>query len=322
MIGAYFHDVSSPAGALSPSVLKEFTDSAVGTDTFDIPQREKSFSDSAVGTDTFDIPQREKGFSDSAVGSEVFGKFRVLKKSLLRDVYLATLVDIYDEEMPDLSSGLVGYWGFSESGTTAKDYSGNGYDGTMYSGSTPTDLHDVSGKVGIGAKFDGVDDYVDVPYNFGRPNTITIALWFKTTSASWDALFGQASVQPPTTATFYIPVFAIKDTGILRAELWTGAIGEISTSFSVRDGNWHHAVIVGNINTQSLYVDGSLIGSRTGTIDQSWWNYSTIGTGSGSTTRGFPSTAWHYFNGSIDEVRIYNRALSEDEIRLLYEATR
>jgi len=167
----------------------------------------------------------------------------------------------------------------------------------------------------LGRSFDGVDDYVDIPYNFGQPNELTIELWFQTTEASWDTIFGQTDVQPPSAASAYISVFAIKDTGVLRAELWTGSRQEISTSFSVRDGNWHHAVMVGNVNIQSLYVDGQLIGSRNGTISQDWWLYSFIGTGFDDTGRGFPAQTWHYFNGLIDEVRIYNRALSEEEIR-------
>jgi len=200
-------------------------------------------------------------------------------------------------------------------GVVAPDTSGQGNHGNLKPGPAPNYPTWVDGKFGKALSFDGVDDYVDIPYNFGQPNELTIELWFKTTEASWDTIFGQTNIQPPSAASAYISVFAIKDTGVLRAELWTGSRQEISTSFSVRDGNWHHAVMVGNVNIQSLYVDGQLIGSRNGTISQDWWLYSFIGTGFDDTGRGFPAQTWHYFNGLIDEVRIYNRALSEEEIR-------
>ena len=143
-------------------------------------------------------------------------------------------------------------------------------------------------------------------------------MWFKTQEASWDTLFGIENAKPPNKPTNYISAFAIKDTGALRAELWNGSIGEISTSFSVRDGRWHQAIITGDRDIQNLYVDGNFIGSRSGTINLSWWVYSFIGTGYDITNRGFPSNTWHYFNGFIDNARVYNRALSAQEISQLY----
>jgi hypothetical protein len=218
--------------------------------------------------------------------------------------------------------GLVGWWTMDGPDTLQNiaDKSGQGNTGNLILGlsgniSTTT----APGRVGQALSFDGVNDYVGGLSNFGQPNTLSISLWFKTSLASWNTLFGQTNVQPPNSASSYISVFAIKGTGVLRAELWTGSVGEISTSFSVRDGTWHHVVMVGNVNSQSLYVDGQLIGSRSGTIQQSWWNYSFIGTGYDDTIRGFPSNSWHYFNGLIDDVRIYNRALSASEVATLYQ---
>jgi hypothetical protein len=77
---------------------------------------------------------------------------------------------------------LVGYWPFDEgSGTIAKDYSGNGNDGTLCNGSTcgvqgPTWT---TGKVGGALSFDGVDDYVDTSLIFNSPSYFTVAAWVK-----------------------------------------------------------------------------------------------------------------------------------------------
>jgi len=213
-------------------------------------------------------------------------------------------------------SNFKGVWHLKDDDTShVKDSSSNGNNGTKKGAGEPAET---DGKIGKGQSFDGTDDYIGGLGNFGQPNTLTISLWFKTTEASWDIIFGQTDAVPPDTVSAHVPVFVIKNTGVLRAELWTGSKGEISTSSSVGDGNWHHAVIVGNVNTQSLYVDGDLVDSRSGTIDQSWWQYSFFGTGFGGTDRSFPSNAWHYFNGLIDEARVSNTNRSAAWIKGTY----
>ena len=220
-----------------------------------------------------------------------------------------------------INRGLVGFWLFNEAGgIKAYDLSGNNYHGTLTNIANPPTATSGwnPGRTGIGLRFDGTDDYVDIPYNFGQSNVVTFEVWFNTQEASWDTLFGIENAEPPTAPNSYNSAFAIKDTGVLRSELWNGSIGEISTSFSVRDGQWHQAIIVGNVDIQSLYVDGNFIGSRSGTISLSWWVYSFLGTGYDITSRGFPSNSWHYFNGFIDHACVYNRALSAQEISQLY----
>jgi hypothetical protein len=178
----------------------------------------------------------------------------------------------------------------------------------------------VEGRIGRALSFDGTDDFVGGLGNFGQPSTLTISLWFRTTLASWDILFGQTETVPPTIAGAHIPVLTVRGDGMLRAELWTGGVGEILTTFSVRDGFWHNAVVVGNINTQSLFVNGHLIGSRPGMLSQTWWIHSFIGTGLDVPIRGFPIKGWHYFNGVIDEVHVSNIARSPAWIRASFES--
>ena len=175
------------------------------------------------------------------------------------------------------------------------------------------------GKLGGSLSFDGSNEYVGSLGAYSQPNQLSVSLWFKTSSASWDILFGTANVVPPNTnATGAISVIAMTGDGKIRAEYWTTVIGGITTPLSYRDGNWHYAVVTGNINTQSLYVDGNLIGSRAGTIINSWWTDSFLGTGYDVPGRGFPSTGWHYYNGSLDEVHVANTARDADWIRTEY----
>ncbi len=208
------------------------------------------------------------------------------------------------------SCSPIAEWTFEEGqGTTVNDRSGNSKTGT-WSG---LGNHWLSqGKVGWAGSFNGSNDVVNISSGFDGPSVLSISLWFKTSSTG--PLFGQSNQLPPTTSTSHIPTLWITPTGTLRAELWTGSINAITTSTAVNDDKWHHVTLVGNTSTQSLYVDGKLISSRNGTISQTWWTYSTIGAGYLTTSRGATSDAWGYFNGKIDQVRLYNYALSQAQI--------
>jgi len=164
-------------------------------------------------------------------------------------------------------------------------------------------------------RFDGSNDYALIGSGYGNPNTLTIELWFKTSTTSYSALFGQSDFLPPGTGVYYVPVLALLSDGRIRGEIYTGVNEGITSTGSYNDNRWHHAAMVGS-SPQSLYLDGVLIGTRTGTIDNSWWTTTTIGTGFSSTDRGAPvENSWYYFNGAIDEVRIWNTARSEAEIK-------
>ena len=208
--------------------------------------------------------------------------------------------------------GPVGYYNFEEgSGTTANDTSGDGYTGN-FGASTAAPAWTI-GKYGNGLLFDGSNDYIGIASNFGKPNTITTSLWFKTTSTSMGGLFGQADTLPTTAPSSHVPMIIMNANGTIRAEYWTGATAAITSTGAYNDGKWHFVSFTGNLSTQSLYVDGIFIGSRAGTIDLSWWTNSTIGTNYIVAARG-GSNAYYYFNGSIDDVKIYDYARSASQI--------
>ncbi|WP_344930672.1 LamG-like jellyroll fold domain-containing protein, partial [Streptosporangium carneum] len=88
----------------------------------------------------------------------------------------------------------------------------------------------------------------------------------------------------------------------------------------VNDGVWHHVALTGSATTQTLYLDGALVGSLTGAIDHDWLRHATVGTG--RTTAAWPSSIsvpagqsapWG-FAGGIDEIAVYDRPLSVTEV--------
>jgi len=204
--------------------------------------------------------------------------------------------------------GVVGAWHFDEeNGTIAHDTSGEGNDGTLYDGNTTNDDGNTppqwtGGKFGKALSFDGVDDYVKVEDSDSLDITdeITAVAWVKTSNTAAQTVVGKKSEILLRIDGSGNAVFGIND--------GTGWYEAISTKF-VCDGNWHFLVGTFNGSSIKIFVDESLAKEtlKTTTI-QDTTNPLTIGQLAGL----------NYFNGTIDEVCIYNRALSEEEISDLY----
>ena len=211
--------------------------------------------------------------------------------------------------------GLVGYWKLDEGrGTIATDSSGNDNDGTLNG-----DPNWVTGKVGgYALDFDGDGDYVNVPDNntgLDIDSNMTIAAWVKLNSVG-PHLFYIVTKQPSGTAGDNYPgnyEFKIQFPSWhlnLSHQSSTGQVcsGYKSTS-AVGFGQWYHVAVTlvegGNVN---FYIDGVPVGTSS--------QYGTFGILNDEPVRiGARKDANYWFNGIIDEVAIYNRALSASEIR-------
>ncbi len=192
------------------------------------------------------------------------------------------------------SSGLVGHWKFNEkSGTVANDSSRYHNTGTLTGGPK-------WGEKGI--IFDGVDDCVRIPYN-NIGGTLTYSLWTKSSiSGGGYRMFSYMSTLLQLAGndiTFFPNTIS----------------GSITTKpYTVVNDVWYNIIITHTGTTTEIFVNGVSLGSN---VDQA------INTVDGNTNViGAYFTMGNYYNGSIDEVRIYNRALSADEIKRLYERTR
>ncbi|MHC4629202.1 MAG: LamG domain-containing protein [Planctomycetota bacterium] len=209
----------------------------------------------------------------------------------------------------DLTTGLVGYWNFDEgSGATANDLSGNNNDGTI-TGATWTS----SGMYGGALNFDGTNDYVMVPDDdsLDLSGGMTIAAWINSGSTSgprviaakWDDNIGQHSY-----------IFKDHDSGSnLRIELW--GLADIAGTAGIVTGSWIHVAATFDSSTVKLYYNGVEDASavRVGSIPAS-----TSALRIGAVATG--GTVTQNFMGLMDEVYIYDRALSVDEINTLKSA--
>nr|WP_234430898.1 LamG-like jellyroll fold domain-containing protein [Streptomyces sp. NRRL F-4489] len=166
----------------------------------------------------------------------------------------------------------------------------------------------LAGTSDLGAEFDGEDSYVELPEDTLRTSTfLTTELWFKTTTPGVLVGFQDGRLDEGQPGD-WVPPLTIDRDGKLRGQYWTGKVETIVSKSAVTDDVWHHAVLTGAGTTQSLYLDGELVGSRTGPIDHRNMSYAYLGAGFSSPGWG-TSDGVHHFKGSMDEVAIYHHAL-------------
>ncbi|MEM4975859.1 MAG: LamG domain-containing protein [Desulfurococcaceae archaeon] len=176
-----------------------------------------------------------------------------------------------------------------------------------------------------GLYFDGVDDYVNIPHSTSLYlDTITVSFWFQTIQV-WSAPYWPASATliskgtPGAKSSDWVIVGGAKSSGVNegRVIVGVGATGGASDTVlysqtGLNDGKFHHVAFTRTPGELvKLFIDGVLVDRVTdpgGTIT----NTRPIQIG------GDPYLGGKYFNGIIDEVRIYNRALSADEIYEIY----
>ncbi|HLC79492.1 MAG TPA: LamG-like jellyroll fold domain-containing protein, partial [archaeon] len=210
---------------------------------------------------------------------------------------------------------LVGQWKFDEGrGTTAKDFSGNGNSGTINGATHQT------GKFGGALQFDGTDDYVSTTYTKSSGDG-SVSAWFKGGTQSSDAgsairpIIAHGALNGSGTGEGLMISMLRNgrpDHGQLIVQ-WGDGSQQAITSSAYNDNAWHNAVLTHTSTTYTLYVDGVL--NLTGTAADSLSTSPAFEVG-GSTTN-----SARRFLGTIDDIRIYNRALSATDVNNLYKDT-
>jgi len=195
----------------------------------------------------------------------------------------------------------VGMWLFDESsGDVAFDSSGNSNDGQL-SGNP----NRVAGKFGKCLEFDGDGDHVNVVNStsllMSQLQKMTVSVWYKTTQAGYMQLIGRGYT-----------VWELQFHSASRPNLYINIIEHSGIDGSLpRDGNWHHVVALfdDDANTITYYIDGVFSTTLTG-ITQSI-PVSSNGLDIG---RRFGAGSVEYFNGLIDDVGVFNVALTVNGI--------
>jgi len=213
----------------------------------------------------------------------------------------------------DFDRSLIGYWSFdaTESNGTIWDNSSWGNHGILKNHATNLS---VNGKFGQAMEFDGVDDYVSIPHSesINIIDAITIEAYInRESTGTWQRIVGKGGSNG-----YHV---GLNSDDKLHFTI-RNIVGIISTGDQLTDtSNWHHLVYVRSGNggnwTYTFYIDGVLNSAVTDSHNMSG-NLGILAIGRGG------SLASSYFNGTIDEVRIYSRALSPEEINASYRGSK
>ncbi|MHC4561075.1 MAG: LamG-like jellyroll fold domain-containing protein, partial [Planctomycetota bacterium] len=203
-------------------------------------------------------------------------------------------------------ASLIGWWMLDETaGLTARDSSGNRSDGTLTLMNPAQDW--VTGKIGGALDFDGSNDYVDCGNDASLDITdeITLSTWIKMSSRParnhWSDVLWKEGV-------YALYLTGQEDTETVLSAYFVLNTGTIDTwkdaDILLPLNNWIHVVVTFDGTDAKGYVNGvlNLTKNKAGTIV----------TDTGSLTIGRSDD--EYFEGYVDDVRLYNRALSPDEI--------
>jgi hypothetical protein len=220
---------------------------------------------------------------------------------------------------PPNNLGLVGYWSFNEgSSTRATDFSGNGNTGTTTSPGIPTWT---SGKRGAALDFDGTDDYVGVASSTSLSPTSAVTIAARVYARDWN---DTGKIVCKKNVSDLLPDYCLTTTQTGGAHLRvmvTGTDGLFLSDFTdiavPSTSAWHHIVATFDSSATSVYVDGVYQGGETPNAGAIRTNGGVLNIGS---TDFAVNGALDGFNGKIDEVRVYNRALTASEVARLYQS--
>ncbi len=219
-------------------------------------------------------------------------------------------------------SGLVGYWNFDRNTTLVNDLSGQNNDGTRVGGVNWT----TGGKLGEGFSFDGTDDLINIDTAVGDLATTTTgtwSAWVKPRDATPTALMIPISFGD-TAGTSDDIELRVETTGKLGAQnIVTTARWYFTTDSTtlLTDNQWTHVAIVHDNTAPVMYVNGVLTAITFAiSVDKTTWSDNTPNLDNGRIgSRNINGGGnVNFFNGTIDEVMIFNKALSATDVSELY----
>jgi len=195
----------------------------------------------------------------------------------------------------DITSNLIGYYPFSGD---ANDASGNANHGTVFNATLTTDK---DGNSNSAYSFNGSSAYIDLLADnsaIDGAGVRTVSAWVNQSNTDHRTIFHMGTT---TSCTEY----AIMGNGSIQLGSSGGC--DISSAFSPQTSSWHHVAVVYTGTNVITYFDGVETDNSARTLNTAT-TVARLGYWAGQST---------YYTGAIDEVRIYDRALSANDVQAL-----
>ncbi len=216
--------------------------------------------------------------------------------------------DICDEVEANFPSylpanGLVAWYPFNGN---ANDESGNGNHGTVNGATLTTDRN---GNANSAYSFDGVSNFIQLPLSISN-QPISVSCWFKTNTIGFQSIVDN-DIAPlyGNDIILSYPYYGLNSHDKICL-LYHDSTFKSGFSYS-QDINYH-VVAIWNNGLCQLFVNGILVGSKShvqGIVEGGLFRFGVHSSNNG------------WFNGLIDDIAIYNRALTQEEITALYNGT-
>jgi hypothetical protein len=251
------------------------------------------------GVDIFNSPEYFDGLLD-----DIGIWNRTLTQQEITNLYTSSTPPPCNPLAANLMNGLVGYWPFCGN---ANDESGNGNNGTV-NGATLTG--DRFGNVDAAYSFDGNGDYIDCGNNssLNLSNSFTISAWVNGNTFAQE----KGIVSKSQGATPYTYDLIVSNNGGQKVRFDINQ-NYLFSNQNLNTNNWYNIVATYNGSIQSIYIDGVLSSSQNvSTILSSVADHLLLGAHQVSVV---PSWSW---DGKLDDIAIWNRALTQNEITQLY----
>ena len=292
-------EITAPSEGDDFTIGDDITITATATDDLSVTEVEFFVDGNPKHTDTTSPYSYTWNSGSASVGNHIL-------KAVAKDNIGTTGEDIVAvslTENPIPTDGLVAWYPFNNiTGSVVPDASDNEHNGVNHGASSTTDRH---GNQNSAMDFDGVNDYVDCNAQLLNNSLISfsISVWLNIEDYihTYPMIVGQARI--------HLGI----DQSIAKFRAYTGASWSGPEGGNLVNGTWYHLVGIWNTQNskQKLYINNALIATSniSGNI-----NYLSEDTGLGARTNAGESA----LKGKLDDIRIYNRALDEDEIDALY----